>query len=94
LLRPALTSQAHPGHGQAGSGGVAPSLAIQTVNVEFFGKTAHAAGAPWDGINALDAANLAYSAISAMRQQLKTTDRWVGTTQKAQALLCHGPYVL
>ncbi|GFZ43688.1 hypothetical protein JCM24511_01408 [Saitozyma sp. JCM 24511] len=66
---------AHPGHGQAGSGGVAPSLAIQTVNVEFFGKTAHAAGAPWDGINALDAANLAYSAISAMRQQLKTTDR-------------------
>ncbi|WVQ82941.1 hypothetical protein IAT38_005077 [Cryptococcus sp. DSM 104549] len=65
----------HPGHSQAGSGGVTPSLAIQTIEVEYFGKTSHAAGAPWDGINALDAANIAYSSISAMRQQLKLTDR-------------------
>ena len=28
-----------------------------------------------DGINALDAAVVAYSSVSAMRQQLKVTDR-------------------
>ena len=65
----------HPGHGQAGIGSVTPSLAIQTIHVEYFGKTSHAAGAPWAGINALDAAVVAYSSVSAMRQQLKPTDR-------------------
>lgn len=59
----------------AGTAGVAPTLAINTVNVEFFGKTSHAGGAPWDGVNALDAVNIAYSSISAMRQQMHPTDR-------------------
>ncbi|KAG5638557.1 hypothetical protein H0H81_011903 [Sphagnurus paluster] len=35
------------------------------------GRTAHAAAAPWEGKNALDAAVIAYSAVSALRQQLK-----------------------
>jgi metal-dependent amidase/aminoacylase/carboxypeptidase family protein len=65
----------HPGGNQAGAGMVAPTLALQAFWVEFFGKTSHAASAPWDGVNALDAANLAYSSISAMRQQIKSTDR-------------------
>lgn len=38
-------------------------------------KPAHAAGAPWDGINALDAATMAYASINAMRQQLHPSDR-------------------
>ncbi|KIY50720.1 hypothetical protein FISHEDRAFT_64377 [Fistulina hepatica ATCC 64428] len=48
------------------------SLAVQTLKVEFRGKSAHAAGSPWDGINALDACNVAYSSISAMRQQMRS----------------------
>lgn len=67
--------RSHPGHGQAGFGSVTPILAIHIILVEYFGKTSHAAGAPWDGINALDAANIAYSSISAMRQQLRPNDR-------------------
>jgi len=39
--------------------------------VEYSGHTAHAALSPHEGINALDAAVLAYNNISALRQQLK-----------------------
>jgi metal-dependent amidase/aminoacylase/carboxypeptidase family protein len=38
--------------------------------MEFFGQSAHAAGSPDKGINALDACILAYNNISALRQQL------------------------
>jgi len=67
----------HPGGSVevTGHSVINPSLAIQTVNVEYTGKTAHAAANPWNGINALDAANLAYAGVSAMRQQLQMTDR-------------------
>lgn len=61
--------------GKGGVAGVVPTLAIQTVNVDFYGRTSHAGAAPWDGINALDAANIAYTSISAMRQQMHPTDR-------------------
>lgn len=37
--------------------------------------SAHAALSPWEGQNALDAAVLAYNAISMLRQQLKPTHR-------------------
>jgi metal-dependent amidase/aminoacylase/carboxypeptidase family protein len=37
--------------------------------------SAHAAAAPWEGINALDAAVLAYSSISVLRQQIKPDHR-------------------
>ncbi|KAI9220421.1 hypothetical protein BC828DRAFT_383568 [Blastocladiella britannica] len=50
-------------------------LAAQHLDVEYFGKEAHAAGAPWDGINALDALILAYDGISKLRQQILPTDR-------------------
>lgn len=49
--------------------------AIVTVMVEFEGKAAHAAAYPWDGVNALDAAVLAYNNISALRQQMKPSWR-------------------
>ncbi|KZT07218.1 amidohydrolase [Laetiporus sulphureus 93-53] len=52
-----------------------PSLASQPIDVEFFGHGAHAAWAPWEAQNALDAAFLAYSSISVLRQQIKPTHR-------------------
>ena len=39
------------------------------------GKTAHAAAAPWEGINALDAAVACYNNVSMMRQQMKPNNR-------------------
>jgi len=50
-------------------------LANAKFKVTFHGKEAHAAIAPWEGINALDAAVLTYSNISVLRQQLKPTIR-------------------
>jgi metal-dependent amidase/aminoacylase/carboxypeptidase family protein len=44
--------------------------ALQGLEVVYRGRNAHAAGAPWEGRNALDAMVVAYSAISALRQQL------------------------
>ena len=50
-------------------------LALTHINVEYFGKNAHAAAAPWEGVNALDAMLLGFNAIAAMRQQILPTDR-------------------
>ncbi len=50
-------------------------LAVDHVNVEYRGKNAHAAAAPWEGVNALDAIILAFNGISAMRQQMLPSDR-------------------
>lgn len=46
----------------AGTAGVAYGTCLtgQIGNVEFTGKAAHCGTAPWEGINALDAATLAY----------------------------------
>lgn len=45
------------------------------------GFSAHAAAAPWEGVNALDAAFLAYSNISVLRQQIKPTHRVHGIVE-------------
>jgi len=50
-------------------------LARVRVTVTYKGHAAHAAAFPWEGINALDAAVMAYNNISALRQQLKPTWR-------------------
>lgn len=57
--------------GQSGLGAIVPTLAVCGVDVEFEGRAAHAGMAPWDGINALDAAHIAYASVSALRQQLR-----------------------
>ena len=49
------------------------NYACAPVDIEFWGKPAHAAGCPQDRINALDAQILTYAAIGVLRQQL--TDR-------------------
>ncbi|KAF7253826.1 Peptidase M20 domain-containing protein 2 [Varanus komodoensis] len=46
-----------------------------SVTVKYFGKAAHAAAYPWEGVNALDAAVLAYNNLSLLRQQMKPTWR-------------------
>ena len=46
------------------------STGIRRYDVEFFGKAAHAAGAPERGLNALDAQVLLYNAIGLYRQQM------------------------
>ncbi|KAG8854571.1 hypothetical protein FRB96_007441 [Tulasnella sp. 330] len=72
---------AHPGPGKPHYAGTGPSLAIQKLIVQYFGHTAHASAAPWEGKNALDAAFLAYSAISVLRQQIKPTHRVHGVVE-------------
>lgn len=59
----------HPGSGSE-DGLSTRNYACAPVDIEFWGKPAHAAGCPQDGINALDAQILTYAAIGVLRQQL------------------------
>jgi len=54
------------------------SLASAKLTLEFFGKASHAAAAPEDGINALDALLLAFNNINAIRPTLSARDRIAG----------------
>ncbi|MBE3599707.1 MAG: M20 family metallopeptidase [Limnochordaceae bacterium] len=65
----------HPG-GRNSIGG--SSLASHPVELEFFGKASHAAAAPEQGINALQALVLALQAIWALRSQLRDDVRLPG----------------
>ena len=56
----------HPFHTTAPT---QPTLAIIPIDFEFFGKSSHAASAPEEGVNALDAMLLFYNGINALRQQ-------------------------
>ncbi|KFZ10557.1 hypothetical protein V502_08054 [Pseudogymnoascus sp. VKM F-4520 (FW-2644)] len=60
-----------------GAAGIAYGTCLtgQISNVEFTGKAAHCGTAPWEGINALDAAALAYSAVGMLRQQMRPENR-------------------
>ncbi len=51
------------------------ALACQTLEIEFFGRAAHAAAYPEKGINALDAMLLAFTAINSLRQHIKDKAR-------------------
>src|SRR5439155_19603695 len=51
------------------------SLAARGFEFYFHGKAAHAAGAPEEGVNALDAVVLMYNAISVLRQQVRSDVR-------------------
>ena len=58
------------------------SLALTALEIRYFGKAAHASAAPWEGINALDAVQLFYAGISALRQQLKPDVRLHGIVRE------------
>ena len=51
------------------------ALACITLDVEFFGKAAHAAARPEVGINALEAMLQSFTAINSLRQHIKDTAR-------------------
>ncbi|XP_050805255.1 xaa-Arg dipeptidase isoform X3 [Gopherus flavomarginatus] len=63
---------AHPAQSDAA---YLPDVAEHDVTVKYYGKASHAAAYPWEGVNALDAAVLAYNNISVLRQQMKPTWR-------------------
>ncbi len=54
------------------------SLAMDALEVSFFGKPAHAAVAPWEGINALDAMIQTFNSLNALRQQVRPDARLHG----------------
>lgn len=49
-------------------------LLMHSISVKYHGKACHASAYPWDGVNALDAAVLAYNKTSVLRQQLRLED--------------------
>ena len=51
------------------------SLAATRVTMRFFGRAAHAAAAPHQGINALDACIQTFNAINALRQHVRDETR-------------------
>lgn len=52
-----------------------PASGFISKQVRFTGKEAHAGGAPWEGINALNAASLAIQAIHMQRETFRDEDR-------------------
>ncbi|KAI9598220.1 hypothetical protein BDF19DRAFT_484828 [Syncephalis fuscata] len=64
--------------------GAAPIMfALQAIKVDYYGRSSHASTAPWDGINAMDAAVLAYQSVGLLRQQMKRT-------QQVHGIITHG----
>lgn len=51
------------------------SQAMEALQFTFRGKTAHAAGDPYNGINALDGVIQFFNSVNALRQQTKTSAR-------------------
>lgn len=51
------------------------AIAVQQLFVQFEGVAAHAAAAPHEGRNALDAAVLGYMSIAALRQHIRPSER-------------------
>jgi amidohydrolase len=52
-----------------------PIIAVNQLNVQYFGKEAHASAFPELGVNAADAMVVAQTAIGLLRQHLRPTDR-------------------
>ena len=63
----AVAMMAHPYNRHAASGTMS---AIDSQRFEFFGKAAHAGGAPFEGINALNGVLETFSQINALRQHI------------------------
>ncbi|MFC1897638.1 M20 family metallopeptidase [Chloroflexota bacterium] len=67
-----IAMMVHPGvHNTA----TIQALALQFLEIEFFGKAAHASARPEAGINALEAMLNSFTAINSLRQHIKSTAR-------------------
>ena len=62
----------HPGSRNAA---YARALACAALDIEYFGREAHAAARPEAGVNALDAMLSAFHAIAALRQHIRSSAR-------------------
>ena len=62
-------------HPETRDGSTTQSLACETLDVEFFGRAAHAAAQPEAGINALEAMLQSFAAINSLRQHIISTAR-------------------
>jgi amidohydrolase len=51
------------------------ALSCSSLEVEFFGRPAHAAAQPYEGINALEAMILAFTSINSLRQHIRSEAR-------------------
>lgn len=51
------------------------AVAVHRLAASYHGKAAHAAAAPEEGLNALDAAVLGYNAVAALRQHIREDER-------------------
>jgi amidohydrolase len=65
-------------HPSIGDVGWAPHIANTRFRVEMHGKAAHAAAAPWNGRNALDALVAGYTAMAALRQHVREGEKMHG----------------
>ncbi|KAM8914141.1 peptidase M20 domain-containing protein 2-like isoform 1-T1 [Spinachia spinachia] len=74
-----LVFMAHPAQQDAS---FLPCITVDEVLVKYHGKAAHASAYPWEGVNALDAAVLAYNNLSALRQQLRPEWRLHGIIKR------------
>ena len=54
------------------------TLAMDSIEFRFHGTASHAAAYPEKGVNALDAVNLMFAGINAMRQQTRNDARVAG----------------
>ncbi|MFT3887568.1 MAG: amidohydrolase [Arachnia sp.] len=68
MVHPGAGSTVSPVSGQRNTG-------VRRVAVTYHGRAAHAAGAPWLGLNALDAVVTAYQSVAQLRQHILPIDR-------------------
>jgi len=70
----------HPTSGISRIGG--RSLATHSFQIDYYGRPAHAAGSPTEGINALDAVNIFFHAVACLRQHIPDDVRMHGMITK------------
>jgi amidohydrolase len=63
----------------------ATCLAVAHYDVRYHGREAHASAAPWEGVNAQDALNVAQVAIGLLRQQLPPGDQVHGVVRQSSS---------
>ncbi|KAK2029818.1 metal-dependent amidase/aminoacylase/carboxypeptidase [Colletotrichum zoysiae] len=80
MAHPTAAHQGGSGDGSSGLAGF-KLIASHKFRVEFRGKPAHAAGEPWKGLNALDAAVAAYNNVALLRQQIQSDERIHGVIE-------------
>ncbi|KAF9892119.1 hypothetical protein FE257_002525 [Aspergillus nanangensis] len=74
LMAHAGPKKLFPGVVSDGVGGVLMN-ARKEIHCEFTGKSAHAGGNPWEGVNALDALITSYNNVAVFRQQMQPDER-------------------